>query len=105
MKWSQTIGADRVAHGGEFTRRARLLYVIGWFPLFRPLRKRLGLLRVRHAISGAAPIAPEVLEFFVGIGVPLYEAYGMTENAAIATTNRRGRAIVGTVGEPQAWPR
>ncbi|WP_404433637.1 AMP-binding protein [Microbacterium lacus] len=102
MKWSQTIGADRVANGGEFTRRARLLYVIGWYPLFRPLRKRLGLLRVRHAISGAAPIAPEVLAFFVGIGVPLYEAYGMTENAAIATTNRRGRAIVGTVGEPQA---
>ncbi|QTV79832.1 AMP-binding protein [Microbacterium sp. NIBRBAC000506063] len=42
-----------------------------------------------------------MLSFFLGIGVSLFEAYGMTENSAIATTNRRGRMIVGTVGEPQ----
>ncbi|WP_228484781.1 AMP-dependent synthetase/ligase [Microbacterium cremeum] len=103
MRWSRTIAHDRMAHGGEFTARARVLYALGWLPLYRPLRKRLGLLHVKHAISGAAPIAPDVLAFFLGIGVPLYEAYGMTENAAIATTNRRGRSIVGTVGEAQPF--
>src|SRR5256885_4101743 len=56
----------------------------------------------RHAVSGAAPIAPEVLRFFLGIGVPVYEVYGMTENTGIATTNRPGRIGLGTVGEPQA---
>jgi long-chain acyl-CoA synthetase len=56
--------------------------------------------RVRAAVSGAAPIAPEVLKFFMGIGVPTFEAYGMTENAAIATANRPGRVRLGTVGEP-----
>lgn len=100
-RWSERIASERIANDGEFTPKARLLYALGYFPIFRPLRKRLGLLRVRHAISGAAPISPEVLAFFVGIGIPLYEAYGMTENAAIATTNRRGRMKLGTVGEPQ----
>ncbi|MFC7505072.1 AMP-binding protein, partial [Nocardioides sp. GCM10030258] len=48
---------------------------------------------------GAAPVAPEVLQFFMGIGVPMHELYGMTENAAIATANRPGRVRLGTVGE------
>jgi long-chain acyl-CoA synthetase len=100
-RWSETIAADRIAHGGEFTARARLRYALGYWPLYRPLRKRLGLLRVRHAISGAAPIAPDVLTFFLGLGIPLFEAYGMTENSAVATTNVPGRMIVGTVGEAQ----
>jgi long-chain acyl-CoA synthetase len=64
------------------------------------MRERLGLRRVRYAGSGAAPIAPEVLEFFIGIGVPVYELYGMTENAAVATANFVGRMKLGTVGEP-----
>jgi long-chain acyl-CoA synthetase len=60
----------------------------------------LGLRRCRWAGSGAAAIAPEVLEFFIGIGVPVYELYGMTENSAVATTNFVGRMKLGTVGEP-----
>ncbi len=101
MKWSAIIAEERIANDGDFTPKARALYVLGYLPLYRPLRKRLGLLKVRQAISGAAPISPDVLSFFLGIGIPLYEAYGMTENAAIATTNRRGRMKLGTVGEPQ----
>ena len=101
MRLSARIAQDRIDNGGDFTPRARLLYGLGYLLLFRPLRKRLGLLRVRHAVSGAAPIAPDLLRFFLGIGIPLFEAYGMTENSAIATANRRGRMRVGTVGQPQ----
>lgn len=100
-RWSQTIAADRIANAGEFTARARTLYALGYLPLYRPLRKRLGLLRVKHAISGSAPISPDVLAFFLGLGIPLYEAYGMTENSAVATSNFVGRMRVGTVGEAQ----
>jgi long-chain acyl-CoA synthetase len=57
--------------------------------------------RVRYAASGAAPIAPDVLKFFMGVGVPMHEVYGMTENTAVATGNRPGRVKLGTVGEPQ----
>jgi long-chain acyl-CoA synthetase len=56
--------------------------------------------KVRYAASGAAPIAPDILRFFMGLGVPMHEVYGMTENTAIATSNRPGRSKLGTVGEP-----
>ena len=36
----------------------------------------------------------------MGIGVPMHEVYGMTENTAVATGNRPGRVMLGTVGEP-----
>ena len=66
--------------------------------LYRPLREKLGLLRVRAAISGAAPIAPQVLEYFWAIGVPVREGYGMTENTACGTYTREGDVRIGWVG-------
>jgi len=100
LKAAQSIGKSRVANGGDFTVGARLLYWVFSPLFFRSLKERIGLRRCRWAGSGAAPIAPEVLEFFMGLGVPVYELYGMTENAAIATCNFDGRIMLGTVGEP-----
>jgi long-chain acyl-CoA synthetase len=102
--WLRT--ADGIAkklerRGGKHTASTRLRYAIGWLFFYRALRDRIGMRKVRYAASGAAPIAPEVLRFFMGIGVPMHEVYGMTENTAIATGNRAGRVKVGTVGEPQ----
>jgi len=100
LRVADRIGDTLVRTGGRHTVGTRLLYAAGWVCFFRALRTRLGLRRVRAAVSGAAPIAPEVLKFFMGIGVPMFEAYGMTENAAISTSNRPGRIKLGTVGEP-----
>ncbi len=100
MRAAAKIGRVKVAHGGNHTTSSRLRYAF-WYPLlFRPLQERIGLRRCRHASSGAAPIAPEVLEFFMGIGVPIFELYGMTENSALGSLNLPGRVKVGTVGEP-----
>ena len=54
---------------------------------FRTLKKKLGLINVDNAVSGAAPISPEILKFFMSLGVPIYEGYGMTENCGFATGN------------------
>ncbi len=54
--------------------------------------------RVRHATSGAAPIAKEILEFFWACGVPVLEGYGMTETATAATTSTVANHKFGTVG-------
>ena len=89
-----------VRTGGVHTASSRLLLAVGHVFYYRALRDRLGMRKVRYAISGAAPIAPEVLRFFMGVGIPMYEAYGMTENSAVATANRPGRVRLGTVGEP-----
>lgn len=101
MKLASWIGDRLVANQGKHTLATRIAYSVGWVFLYRPLRERLGLSKVRYAASGAAPISPEVLAFFMGIGVPMHEVYGMTENSAVATTNRMGRVKLGTVGEPQ----
>ena len=93
------LGRRLVETGGTHTFGTRVVYAIGWVFFFRPLKDRLGLRKVRYAASGAAPIAPEVLRFFMGIGVPMHEVYGMTENTAVATANRPGRVKLGTVGE------
>jgi long-chain acyl-CoA synthetase len=100
MAAARHIGKVRVGHGGDFTPGSRILYWIFNVLYFRSLKERIGLRRCRYAASGAAAIAPEVLEFFMGLGLPVYELYGMTENSAVATTNYPGRAKVGTVGEP-----
>ncbi|HEX9481321.1 MAG TPA: AMP-dependent synthetase/ligase [Solirubrobacteraceae bacterium] len=55
--------------------------------------------RVRHATSGAAPIAKEILEFFWACGVPVLEGYGMTETATAATTSTVAEHRFGTVGK------
>jgi long-chain acyl-CoA synthetase len=56
--------------------------------------------RVTQAISGAAPIAPEILEFFYACGVPVLEGWGMTETTAVATVNTLQDFKFGTVGRP-----
>jgi long-chain acyl-CoA synthetase len=100
LKLAKTIGKEKVRNGGDHTTKSRLLYAIGYPLVFRALLERVGLRRCRWAGSGAAPIAPEVLEFFLGMGVPVYELYGMTENSAVATFNPTGNMKLGTVGIP-----
>ena len=54
--------------------------------------------RLRQAVSGAAPIAKEILEFFYGCGVPVLEGYGMTETATVATYSTIEHHRFGSVG-------
>jgi long-chain acyl-CoA synthetase len=54
--------------------------------------------RLRQAVTGAAPIAPEILEFFWGCGVPVLEGYGMTETSTTATISTIAHHRWGSVG-------
>ena len=54
---------------------------------------------LRVAISGAAPIDPEILRFYQAAGVPVFEAWGMTETSTGGTTNMPGANRIGTVGK------
>jgi long-chain acyl-CoA synthetase len=55
---------------------------------------------VRQAVSGAAPIAPEILEFFYAAGVPVLEGWGMTETTGVGTVGTLEHFAFGTVGRP-----
>jgi long-chain acyl-CoA synthetase len=56
--------------------------------------------RVRACITGAAPIALDILEFLWSVGLPVYEVYGLTEATVATHANRAGATKLGTVGQP-----
>jgi long-chain acyl-CoA synthetase len=93
--------ANRRLEYGDKDLLAKITNFVAQVICFRALKKKLGLLNVDNAVSGAAPIAPEILKFFMNMGVPIYEGYGMTENSAVATGNKPGSVKLGTVGVPQ----
>ena len=66
--------------------------------LKKKLKAAAGFSNTRFAISGAAPINPDILQLFQRLGIPLFEGYGMTENTAGATLNYHGNNKIGSVG-------
>jgi long-chain acyl-CoA synthetase len=67
--------------------------------VYSKLRNALGG-KVHAAISGGAPLGARLGHFYRGIGLPIYEGYGLTETTAGATVNRPDAMKVGTVGRP-----
>jgi long-chain acyl-CoA synthetase len=68
--------------------------------VFSKVKGAVGFGRVRHAITGAAPIAPGVLEFFSGLDLLIYEVYGQSEDTGPTSITRPGNNKIGTVGPP-----
>ena len=68
--------------------------------LFSKIREALGLDEVEVAISAGSPISPDSLLFFTGIGVPLFELYGLTEASGTGCTNLPGSNRFGSAGHP-----
>lgn len=67
--------------------------------VFKWLKERLGMEKMRYAFSGAAPIAPEILAFYNVIGLTIIEGYGMTETSAVITFSSLNSYKHGTVGK------
>ena len=67
--------------------------------VFSKIRARFGG-NLKYAISGAAALAREVAEFVDGLGITVYEGYGLTETSPIVSTNVPGHRKLGSVGQP-----
>ncbi len=109
--WPKRVAFALAAHVGrtyayrKLTRRSippwlALAYAAAQASVLRPLRYRIGLDRVRIALSAAAPISPDILRFFWSLGVEIREIYAQTEGTGIGTAHPIGDVTLGTVGKP-----
>ena len=101
-EWAMEIGRRRVAAymEGEVPDELQAEWDEADEQVFSKIRAMLGLDEVEWFVVGAAPTPPEVLEFFLAIGIEICEIWGMSETSAMATINPPGAVRVGTVGPP-----
>lgn len=103
--WAQRIGREVAGlrnRGEEPEGLLAAQYRLADRLVFAKVKPLLGFSRVRVAVSGAAPISKEILEFFSGLDIIIYEVYGQSEGCGPTTFNRPGACKFGTTG--QAWP-
>jgi long-chain acyl-CoA synthetase len=76
----------------------RLAYRLADFVALDNIKRSLGLHRARGAATGAAPIAPDLIRWYMALGIDMREVYGQTENTGLATAMPPDRIKLGTVG-------
>ena len=89
-----------VSNGGSAGFGLKLKHAIFDKLVYHKLREALGLTQLKIGITGAAAIRPDLLYFFHGVGIPIYEGYGLTETSAPSNVNLPWKFKPGTVGPP-----
>jgi long-chain acyl-CoA synthetase len=101
--WGYRIGdryADRRVRGAAPGVGLRVLHSVADLVALRPVRDQLGLLNIKRAYTGGAPLGPDIFRFFHTIGVNLKQIYGQTEICGIAVAHRDEAVRFATVGTP-----
>ncbi len=95
--WAKELGLE----GGYREQRKQkkpLLYPVAKKLVFDKVREKLGLDRARICVTSAAPIGKATLEFFLSLGIPILEVYGMSECSGPATFSTPNRFKTGKCG-------
>jgi long-chain acyl-CoA synthetase len=103
VAWARRVCAQVHAHrdrGEPVPRALAAQYKLADRLVLGKLKAAMGFDRARDLYSGAAPIAPDVLEFFASIDLPIREIYGQSEDCGPTCLNLVGRTRIGTVGPP-----
>ena len=101
--WCLSVGkrvAEHRLRGQRIPVRLRLPWLFANLYVFRNIRQLLGINRARWLCTGAAPIAPELIEWYWALGARMFEAYGQTECTGLATANVPGDCRFGSIGKP-----
>jgi long-chain acyl-CoA synthetase len=100
--WAMAVGrchSEAAGSAGPMGLLDRLRYRLADFLVFRKFRARLGG-RLRFFVSGGAPLAPEIIRFFLAANIQILEGYGLTEHSPVISVNRFNQIRPGTVGPP-----
>ncbi|MCZ7525519.1 MAG: AMP-binding protein [Acidimicrobiia bacterium] len=100
MRVGRKLARERLERRGHLSAPSRVLYALGNLFLYRALRERLGMKRVRHCLIGTAPVAPELMEYFHAIGIRMIQAYGQTECGGASHAHKGWDIRFDTVGVP-----
>lgn len=101
LDWAVGVGMRRRTLeqcGARLGMLERIRYALADKLVLRRVRELFGG-NLRLAVSGAAPIAPEILRFFDACGIPIMEGYGLTETSAATSANTPDAVRFGTVGK------
>jgi long-chain acyl-CoA synthetase len=94
---------DCKLEGGTPSTALRLANQAAYWLVFRNIRRMLGLDRCRLAFTGAAPIAPDLIRWYLALGLDMREVYGQTENCGVATVMPAEHVKLGSVGKAAPW--
>jgi long-chain acyl-CoA synthetase len=100
-EWAMSVGRQASEHrmrGERLPTRLLAEHRLADRLVFAKLKKAVGLDCARMCVSGAAPVAKEVLEFFAALDIVINEVYGQSEDTGPTTFNLPGRVRLGTVG-------
>ena len=95
--------ADHKLEGTTPSLGLRLADRAAYWLALRNIRKMLGIDRCRMLYTGAAPISPDLIKWYLALGMNMYEVYGQTENCGVATSMRAEKIKLGTVGRAVPW--
>jgi len=82
--------------------RLKIPWLLASRLVFHNIRQLLGLNQAHWVSTGAAPIAPQLIEWFWALGVPMFEGYGQTECTGLASANFPGNCRLGSIGKAMA---
>jgi long-chain acyl-CoA synthetase len=99
--WAIGVGgrvADRVLAGAPVGTALRWRFMLARRLALDNVRKLIGIHRARFCVTGAAPISPELVRWYLALGVPMIEVWGMTESCGAATYTPAARIKPGMIG-------
>jgi long-chain acyl-CoA synthetase len=99
--WGLGVGmqiAERVLAGEPVSSALKLQFTLARWLALNNVRKLIGIHRARFCVTGAAPISPDLVKWYLALGVPMLEVWGMTETCGAATYTPASRIKPGMIG-------
>ncbi len=100
--WALGVGnrvAERVVHGQPVPEWLKAQFMLARCLVLDKVRKLIGIHRARFLLTGAAPISPDLIRWYLALGVPMFEVWGMTETAGLSTSMQGARIKPGSIGK------